>query len=215
MKAIRYIMVMAAAAATAAASAQMPEGLGVQTAMEITVPSGARSIYGNSAGFTVGLDYKLPLNKQFSFEPSVLFFYNTMSLKESYQIDGYYYQGASRNMGIRIPLMAQYTLPLLENLDMTFATGPWLNFNISARQNTLPNLAAPVTVPDRHINLFNHGWKRFDAQWGFKLYFTFAGSYRVGISGGVAFTPLASFGDKDKKIRVHRNTVAISLGYVF
>ena len=56
---------------------------------------------------------------------------------------------------------------------------------------------------------------RVDAQWGFSLNFRFAQSYYVGITGGVAFTPLASFGNKDKKIRIHRNTVAISLGYNF
>ena len=98
---------------------------------------------------------------------------------------------------------------------MAVSTGPWLNINLSARQNLLPNMEAPVAVPAQKANLFDQGWKRFDAQWGLKLSFTFAESYFVGITTGVAFTPLASFGDKDKKIRIHRNTIAISLGYNF
>lgn len=216
MKSIRYILPIALLAASAPAFAQsFPEGLGVRTAMEISVPSGGREVYGNGAGFTVGLTYKLPFAKRFTFEPELLYYYSTMTCKQDIAIDGYEYEGSARSMGIRVPLMVSYNFPVHDNFDITFATGPWLNFNVYARQNILPNLAAPVPVPDRKINLFDHGWKKFDAQWGFKLYMTFAHSYFIGITGGVAFTPLASFGMKDKKIRVHRNTVAISLGYNF
>lgn len=217
MKSIRYtlFLTLAAACVSVAGAQSFPEGLGVRTAMEVTIPSGGRSVYGNGAGFTAGLTYSLPFAKNFSFDPEVLYYYSTMSCKDDIMIDGYYYQGNARSMGIRIPLMVSYNVPLLENLNLTVATGPWLNFNLYARQNILPNLSAPVPVPDTHINLFNHGWKRFDAQWGFKLYVTFAKSYTVGITASAAFTPLASFGMNDKKIRVHRSSIAVSLGYNF
>ncbi len=216
MKSIRYILPLALLAAAPPAFAQsFPEGLGVRTAMEISVPSGGREVYGNGAGFTVGLTYSLPLTQRLTFEPELLYYYSTMTCKQDITIDGYQYEGSARSQGLRIPLMFSYNFPVHDNFAVTVATGPWLNFNLYARQNILPNFAAPVAVPDRRINLFDHGWKRFDAQWGFKLYVTFAKSYFIGITGGVSFTPLASFGMKDKKIRVHRNTVAISLGYNF
>lgn len=217
MKTLRHILFLTVFgfAAASAAAQSFPAGLGVRTAMEISVPSGGREVYGNGAGFTVGLTYNLPLTKRLAFNPELLYYYSTMSYRSDMTIDDYQYQGNARSMGLRLPLMLSYTLPVFENLDVTFATGPWLNFNLYARQNILPNLAAPVPVPDKRINLFDHGWRHFDAQWGFKLYVTFAKSYFVGITGGVSFTPLASFGMKDKRIRVHRNTVAISLGYNF
>ena len=69
--------------------------------------------------------------------------------------------------------------------------------------------------PERKVSLLKHGWKRVDAQWGIRLSVTFARHYYVGVTTGVAFTPLAKFGNRDKKIRVYRNTVALSLGYNF
>lgn len=216
MKATGFILALAVLAvpAVGASALELP-GLGVRTSMEITVPSGARDYYGNGAGFTAGLVYNLPVHRNISFEPGLMYYYSTMSGKENVVIDSYMYQDNARFMGLRIPLMASYNVSVLPNIDLSFATGPWININLYARQNILPNLAAPVPVPDRRISLFDHGWKRVDAQWGFRLSMTFAGSYYVGITGGVSFTPLASFGNRDKKIRIHRNTIAVSLGYNF
>jgi len=52
-------------------------------------------------------------------------------------------------------------------------------------------------------------------QWGIRLSVTFAQHYFIGINTGVAFTPFAKFGDRDKKIRIYRNTIAVTLGYNF
>ncbi len=35
--------------------------------------------------------------------------------------------------------------------------------------------------------------------WGFGLSFNIADNYQIGISGGVGITPLAKFGNRDKK----------------
>ena len=198
------------------ATAQTGPSLGVRASMELTAPSGGGDYYKLGAGVTVGVVADLPLYRRVYFEPGVLFTYSAMTAKDLVTFnDEYYYQGAANLYGIRVPLNFGYDFDLTDNLSMSVATGPWLNFNVSARQKLLPNFAAPDPLPNRTINLFDHGWKRVDAQWGFSLNFRFAQSYYVGITGGVAFTPLASFGNKDKKIRIHRNTVAISLGYNF
>ena len=196
--------------------AQWSPSFGARLSMELTSPSGGRDFYKLGAGFTVGATARLPLYRQLWFEPGVLFAYSAMTSKELVTFDDeYFYQGAANLYSLRIPFNFGYDFYLTDNMTLGVFTGPWLNINLSAQQKLTPNLAAPVPLPDRKINLFEHGWKRVDGQWGFGLSLTFAKSYYVGITGGVAFTPLASYGNKDKKIRIHRNTVAISLGYNF
>ncbi len=214
----KYLLPLALAAVAAnGAFAQSPAPqFGIHAAMEVTLPSGASDIYKSGAGLTLGAYYRLPFAKRFYFEPGLLFNYTAMSSKDLVTFDDqYFYEGAANLYGIRIPLTVGYNFDVSDIVSLHFSTGPWINVNISAQQKLLPNFSAPETVPDRTINLFNYGWKRVDALWGISLGATFADNYYVGITTGVAFTPLASFGNRDKKIRIHRNTVAISLGYRF
>lgn len=210
-KAIIVFLLMAASGVVAFAA--RPD-FGVRVGMDLSAPS-RHDIYKVGAGAEVGAFGTFHFARNFFFEPGLVGFYNTMSANEDIEINGYYYEGSASTFGLRIPLSVGYELPLQDGMVIGFATGPWVNFNLSARQNILPNFGAPVPVPDQTINLFKHGWKRVDALWGFSLSMKFSGHYYVGVSGGVAFTPLARFGVKDKVIRVHRNTVAVSLGYVF
>lgn len=213
---IRYLTLFIAVLLSAsAATAQWYSGLGVRLSMDVSVPSGARDYYGTGAGFSVGAVYQVPLTKKLSLEPGLMFSYSTMSTKDDFLIGDYYYQGAARISSLSIPLLLSYNIPLYRNVDMNIGTGPIVQFNTSARQNILPNMAAPDPVPAQRINLFRHGFKRVQALWGIRLSFTFAKSYVVGINTSVAFTPLAKFGMKDKRIKLHSNTIAISLGYNF
>ena len=201
--------------AEAGARTNMPE-IGIHAAMEVSLPTGGNNIYKNGAGLTLGANCHVPFGRNFYFEPGLYFTYSAMSAKDLVSFDDkYYYEGAANIYGLRVPLMVGYRLSVSDIVTLHFATGPWLNVNISARQKLLPNFDAPVVVPSQTINLFNHGWKRVDALWGIQLGATFADNYYIGVTTGVAFTPLASFGNRDKKIRIHRNTVAISLGYRF
>ncbi len=213
----KYLLPLAIAALVpAAAPAQTPKGLGIHAAMEVTMPSGASSIYKNGAGLTLGAHYRLPLPKKFYFEPGLLFNFTAMTAKDLVSFDDkYFYQGAANIYGLRIPLTVGYSVNLADFVNLDVSTGPWINFNISATQKLLPNFSAPEIVPNKTIDLFDHGWNRVDALWGIHLGATFADNYYVGLSTGLAFTPLASFGNKDKKIRIHRNTVAVTLGYRF
>lgn len=190
--------------------------LGARAAMEVTVPSGGRNFYRTGAGLTAGVTIYMPLPRNFYFEPGVLMSYTAMTAKDLVSFDDeYYYEGAANVYSLRIPLMFGYSYMPTALWRFDFATGPWLNINLSARQRLNPNFSAPKIVPDRTVNLFRHGWKRVDALWGIALSATFADHYTIGITAGVAFTPLARYGDRDKKIRIHRNTIALSLGYNF
>ena len=117
-----------------------------------------------------------------------MFFCNTMGVRP-FEIDGHLYDGSVRNLGLRLPLNVGYDFDVLDNLTIGLFTGPWLNFNITAREHTLPDFEGPE--PTSSANLFDRGWKRFDLQWGFGLKVRFAGHYYVGLSGGLGLTPLA------------------------
>lgn len=216
MKTRLLLLTVIACAAVLPAASLRPVSFDARVAMELTSPGGGGDYYRLGAGFDAGATVRLPLVRSLYFEPGLFFTYSAMTAQELVTFDDeYYFEGATNMYGLRVPFNFGYTFNLTDNVAMDVFTGPWLNINLSARQKLLPNFSAPQPLPDRKINLFEHGWRRADAQWGFGLSFTFAQSYYIGITGGVGFTPLAKFGNKDKKVRIHRNTVAISLGYKF
>ena len=168
--------------------------LGARLSMELTFPSGGYDYYKTGAGMTAGVSAKFPLEHKFFFEPSLLFSYTGLSSKYLVELDGdYYYQNSANLYTLRLPLEFGYDFRLSDESVMSVATGPWLNLNLCNSQSISPNFGAPVPEPERKV----------------------ARQYYVGVTTGVAFTPLAKFGNRDKKIRVYRNTVALSLGYNF
>ncbi len=190
---------------------------GVEAAMEITIPDRSHGIYQAASGFKAGGFYNMPLkNSNFFFEPGVQAFYNTLGLNNIIPDNGTdgMYSGSVRNFGIRIPLYLGYSFDLPGRLNLSVATGPQLNINLITRRYLDPNFVAPAPPA---VNLFSDGkgWKRVEALWGLKLKLTFAECYSVGIDGGVVISPLASYGNRDNKIKIRRASVAISLGYNF
>ena len=197
------------------AGAQSRSVWGVRLAMDVMRPAGGEGLYGTGAGFSLGGVYNLSLYKdKLYFEPGLLFYYETADASEIV-LDNYAYESNAKNAGFRVPLNVGYNFNLLDNLRLSLYTGPQVNVNVSARLNATPNFSAAVPEPSQTIDLFKHGWKRVDAQWGFGLSLTFAGHYHLGLSGGVGFTPLAAYGNRDNKIKIRRNTFGISLGYNF
>lgn len=188
---------------------------GARLSMDISFPSGDSNPYKVGSGFSAGAVADVSLPGRFFFEPGLMFYYTAMSSKNLMALDGFYYQGAAKAAGFRVPLMVGYNFDVAEEWRMSVSTGPYINLNLYAQQKVDPNLGAPIPVPDKKISLFDHGWKRVDAGWNINLGTTFANCYYVGVSGGVNFTPLASYGNTDKKIRIHRSTIAITLGYNF
>lgn len=209
------ILCLAAVLGTGTTVAGLPQW-GARLSMDVSLPTGSGNIYKVGSGVNVGATAKWQLPKNFFVEPGLMFYYMSMTNKGLVSFDNEnLYEGNGQFMGIRVPINFGYTWNLSPTVDMDVFTGPTINFNLYARQGLQPNMAAPDRLPDSTIDLFHHGWKRVDASWGFGLSFTFMESYYVGLSGGVSFTPMAKYGDKDKKIRIHRNSVAITLGYNF
>ena len=215
----RLILTVLAALSLLTSAAQdspPPVTYGIRLGMDVTFPSGGRSEYKTGAGFSLGGIAQIALPKGFYVEPGVMFSYIGMTSKNLITFDDdYFYEGAAKYYGLRIPVYFGYNFNVAPQTLMSVATGPYMNINLYARQQLTPNLSAPDPLPNRKINLFNHGWNRVDAGWGIKLSVTFAGNYYIGVTTGIAFTPLANYGNKDKKIRIHRNTIALSLGYNF
>ena len=191
--------------------------LGVRAGMGVTFPSGGHQYLATGAGLNLGLVYNIPLGSRgrWYFEPGVMFSYMAMDCNDYILADGQLYEGVARDYAIAVPLNFGYRFSPVGRWQFGVYTGPMIYFNLAAKERITPDVGTPVPEPDVKINLFDKGWRRVDAGWGFGLTATFAGSYFIGITGGVAFTPLAVYGNRDNKVRVHRNTIALSLGYNF
>lgn len=206
------VLLVIAVISLGTASAQIPGTFGARLSATVTNPAGKFNNLNTGAGFDVGVVYQLPLVKKFYIEPGLMFYYTGMSNDLPVEVNGLDFDASVRNFGIAIPVNAGYNFNLLPNLSLSAFTGPRFNFNVTAKQTYDPNFAAPAP---KSANLFDLGWKHFDMQWGFGIGFTIAKSYYVGVSGDVAVTPLAKYGNKNNHVNVRRNTFAITLGYNF
>lgn len=186
---------------------------GINLSYELAIPSGSHASWDTGSGVTLTGLYKWYFSPRFTFTPALTAYYNTFGA--DYMVaDNTVYDSTVKNFGLRLPLMVGYDLVQNETVTFTLATGPWINFNLFARQNAMPDVMAEVPLPPS-VNLFHHGSNRVEGLWGLALSVTFRQHYTIGITSSVGFTPLASYGNHDNKMRIRRNTVAISLGYKF
>lgn len=96
-------------------------------------------------------------------------------------------------------------------MDVTFTAGRYDTSDVESG-----SALVSVSQMDYYRNAaIDNSWLRIDTGRSINLSIIFAGSYYAGISSGTAFTPLARYGNRDNKMRIHRDTVAISLGYNF
>lgn len=189
---------------------------GIQLSYDVSFPMSSNNPYKTGSGFTLGGVAEISLPKRFFVEPGVMFTFRSMPSKNLVSFDDeYFYEGAGKIYTIHVPVRFGYRFYENELWSVAVSTGPYLNVNVAAQQKLEPNFGAPERVPDKKISLFDHGWKHVDGGWNIRLSTTFAGSYFVGIDGDVSFTPLAEFGNRDKKIRIHRSSVSVVLGYYF
>jgi len=149
--------ILCLAAAITGAAAMDLDGLGVRTAMEVTIPSGGHNIYDNGAGLTVGAVYDIPIYRAWSFEPGAMFFYNTMTCRNPTQIGDYFYDGAARNMGIRLPLMMQsFTICFFLTLSTTFKVYD-LNLSLTEGGPYNSTKMAVMTIIDKAFTYHEYG----------------------------------------------------------
>ncbi len=141
-----------------------------------------------------------------------MLYYNTLNV-DDYIENNLPYNGSVRLIGIRLPVNIGYRFNIGDNISLSLFTGPWFNINISARQYANPNFDSPP--PKTSKNLFDYGWHRFDAQWGFGIVATFSGRYVIGLSAGVGSKALAEKTIDGHKCRMRRNTFSVTLGYNF
>jgi len=186
---------------------------GLDLSYELAIPSGSRGSWDTGSGVSLTGLYNWHFAPRWTFTPALAAYYNTFGA-DYMTADNTVYDSTVKNFGLRLPLMVGFDVINNESVTFSVATGPWINFNLFARQYAMPDVAAEVPVPPS-INLFSRGFKRVEGLWGLALSVTFSEHYTIGITSSVAFTPLASYGNHDNKLRIRRNTVAISLGYKF
>ncbi|MDE5643264.1 MAG: PorT family protein [Muribaculaceae bacterium] len=189
-----------------------PPRWGVRLQADITTPTNGLDLYSTGTGISGGIVYNLPLYRGLYVEPGVMLYYNTIDV-DDYMVNNLPYDGSARLLGIRLPVNIGYRFNLTESISLSLFTGPGFNFNISARQYANPNFeGAP---PKTSKNLFDYGWHRFDAQWGFGITATFSGRYVIGLSAGVGSKALAEKTIDGHKAKMNRNTFSVTLGYNF
>lgn len=195
------------------ATAQTSTNFGIRASFDVTHATGTDDGLNNGSGVTIMGVYTIPLTSKVYFEPGVGVYYNTMGI-QPVEFDDGLYDGSIRNFGFKVPFNVGYRVELFNNLDIAAYTGPWVNVNMTAKASLQPNFEGPA--PTRSTSLFDDGWHRVDAQWGFGISATYAQKYYIGISGGIGMTAMATFDGHDgAKHRLRRNTVSISLGYNF
>lgn len=219
----RYIIILIAVLMTSlgGVAQQSADGLvrhtfGASASFDVNIPSGSKGLWATGSGVTVGVDYAYRLTSTWYLATGLGAYYRTFGTDYMVQ-DNSIYEGTVKNIGLRAPLMVGYEMPIASQVDMSIATGPALEVNLYARESAMPDFNQAGMNPESvgMVNLFKQGFRRVDAIWGIVLGFTFAEHYYVGLAGNVAFTPLAQYGNRDNKLRIRGNSVAIKLCYKF
>lgn len=192
--------------------AQQSGYFGVRLSFEVTHPAGSNDGINNGSGFTLMGVYNLPVGRHVYFEPGVGVFYNTMGIRPV-EVDEAVFDGSIRNFGMRVPLNVGYRFELFNNFELAAFTGPWINLNCTTKAHLQPDFEGPA--PTNSTSLFDYGWHRFDAQWGFGITATYNRKYYLSINGGIGISPMATFKTPESKDRIRRNTVSVTVGYNF
>lgn len=192
--------------------AQFSSHFGVRLSFDVTHPAGANDGINNGSGFTLTGVYNLPISRNAYIEPGVGVFYNTMGVKP-FEHNNALFDGSVRNFGIRVPIHFGYRFEMFDNFELAGFTGPWFNINCSTKAHLETANDYPFIITS--TNMFDEGWHRFDAQWGFGISATYNKQYYLSISGGVGMSAMATFDHDGHKDRLRRNTVSITVGYNF
>lgn len=192
--------------------AQYATNFGIRLSFDVTHPAGANEGINNGSGFTLTGVYNMPVSRNVFFEPGIGVFYNTMGIKP-FEMKDAIFDGSVRNFGIRVPLNLGYRFEMFDNFQLAAFTGPWFNINCSTKAHLETANTFPIDFTSS--SMFDYGWHRFDAQWGFGISATYRQQYYLAISGGVGMTAMATFTHDSHKDRLRRNTVSITVGYNF
>ncbi len=192
--------------------AQYTPYFGVRLSFDVTHPAGANEGINNGSGFSLTGIYNLPIGQHAYFEPGVGIFYNTMGIKP-FEMKDALFDGSVRNFGFRVPLNIGYRFEMFDNFELAGFTGPWFNINCSTKAHLESANDFPIEITSP--SMFDYGWHRFDAQWGFGISATYNKQYYLSISGGVGMSAMATFTADGHKDRLRRNTVSITVGYNF
>lgn len=208
----KMIMALGAIVMPLTVFAQRPVYFAIKTSFDVTHPAGCNDGINNGSGLTVLGVFNVPLNRNVFIEPGVGMFYTAMGIRP-FESGGVLYDGSVRNFGVRIPLSVGYRCGLFENFELAAFTGPVFNVNCSTKAHLEADTYPPYV--EASANMFDYGWKHFDAQWGIGLSATYADRYYIAVSGGIGMSPMATFHNADGKHRLRRNTMSITLGYCF
>lgn len=189
-------------------------GFSTHLAFELTTPTGSGGRWTTGGGGTVTIAYTYYFDNNWFISPGAGAFYNTMGTDFLPEYD-FAYEGTVKNYGARVPLLGGYKFRLGDDLSLSVATGPLINFSIYAKEHPAPDFDAPVVDPGEPINLFGKGFHRVDLMWSFFAGLTYKGHYCIGIQGAAGMTNAATMTWGQRKLNIHRNNIALMLSYTF
>lgn len=192
---------------------------GVRATFDVNIPgkwhAGGNTVrmYDTGLGGNVGAVCNLYLGKRFYFEPGVMLFYDTYGYHdlvisgEPGQSGNDVFNPDQHKIGVRVPLVVGYTIPLPSEYFLSVYTGPELNYCFSGKIDL--SESDKTSMPGFNDSLFGKdgNQRRFDMAWkvgvGFPL-----GNFTLSVDAAIGVTDLMK-GNVDFR----ENRVSLGLTY--
>lgn len=228
----KTLILMAAAAISLSAAAQSSifcsddnhRFFGVRASLDISTPSDIKvddahtklDALNPGAGFSIGAIYNLPVIANFYVEPGVSLYYHTSKVEKDLLKDNAGgindYTGASlREFGLSIPVQLGYHFDF-QPVRVNVFTGPVFNIGLKGRWHVSDKSGDIDMNGSTGAYGENGGLNRADVAWRFGAGVTLSERYVIALHGDVAMTNALH---DTPGISMHRNQVAITLGYNF
>lgn len=206
---------MLTAAAMAADSTEDNSGpiWGVRATFDVNIPGkyhvADRSVkmFNTGYGGSVGAVCNLYLGNRFYFEPGVSLYYDTYKYKDLViSAEPQVFDPGLYKFGVRVPLVAGYTIPLKNDMFLSVYTGPELN--CSLRGEIRLSESDKQSMPDMPTSLFGDEWnfRRFDMAWKVGVAFP-VWNVTVSIDAAIGVTDLMK---GDTAFRENRCSVGVT-----
>lgn len=186
---------------------------GVRATFDVNIPGkyhvADRSVkmFNTGYGGSVGAVCNLYLGNRFYFEPGVSLYYDTYKYKDLViSAEPQVFDPGLYKFGVRVPLVAGYTIPLKNDMFLSVYTGPELN--CSLRGEIRLSESDKQSMPDMPTSLFGDEWnfRRFDMAWKVGVAFP-VWNVTVSIDASIGVTDLMK---GDAAFRENRCSVGVT-----
>lgn len=185
---------------------------GIRAAFDVNLPGKVKSniiddrMFRNGTGGTVGAVCNIFVGKNFFIEPGVSLFYDTYSYKGLTISANDYEESdpAVYKVGIRMPVVVGYSIPLTSQFSIAPFTGPEMSYSFAGAIKVHDK--QKLELDDTSIFGKYGNQRRFECGWKIGVAF-FSGMWSFNIDGTIGMTNLMTNGTK---FRENRGSVSIT-----